>query len=273
MGLSSNILWHQTNEEGFYEILKSKKLRYSYSQERIILKLKLEPIAFPMISVSDYPFAEIGNNKWAYGDFCIGFNQNWGNNVGFSPVYYVNPNSHILNLLDNLFDNVAECGSPKDLNIAMYLFSNLKYIEGPLKTKKKNFKKYRFYDEREWRSVLRLADAEKAEISPVLTEDDYKKYKENHNGKPLLDMGIDFEYDDINYIIVEKKEDVRKAREIVGNEIHIFTKNEIVEDVIGVDHHEEIKPSEEQMDIEAALRQINRVKSYIQERRGKGKQE
>ena len=36
MGLSSNILWHQTGEEGFYAILKSKRLRYSYCLERII---------------------------------------------------------------------------------------------------------------------------------------------------------------------------------------------------------------------------------------------
>ena len=28
MGVSSNILWHQTGKEGFYGILKSKRLRY-----------------------------------------------------------------------------------------------------------------------------------------------------------------------------------------------------------------------------------------------------
>ena len=61
MGLSSNILWHQTNEKGFYEILESKKLRFSNCLERIIPEFKLEPIAFPMISVSEYPLSEIGN--------------------------------------------------------------------------------------------------------------------------------------------------------------------------------------------------------------------
>lgn len=60
MGLSSNILWHQTGEEGFYAILKSKRLRYSYCLERIIPEFRLEPIAFPMISVSDYPFSNKG---------------------------------------------------------------------------------------------------------------------------------------------------------------------------------------------------------------------
>lgn len=56
MGLSSNILWHQTNEKGFYNILKSKMLLYSYSLEKIVPLFRLTPIAFPMISVSDFPF-------------------------------------------------------------------------------------------------------------------------------------------------------------------------------------------------------------------------
>lgn len=88
MGLSSNILWHQTNEDSFYKILKSKKLLYSYSLEKIIPSFYFKPVAFPMISMSDYPVSEIGSNSWAYGDYCIGFRQIWGVKAGFSPVWY-----------------------------------------------------------------------------------------------------------------------------------------------------------------------------------------
>lgn len=96
MGLSSNILWHQTDEAGFYKILESKKLFYSYSQERIIPSFKLKPVAFPMISVSDYPLSEIDNNQWAYGNYCIGFKQQWGVKAGFSPVCYCSYGSRSL---------------------------------------------------------------------------------------------------------------------------------------------------------------------------------
>lgn len=63
MGLSSNILWHQTDEKGFYDILRSKKLFYSYSREKIILLFDFKPVAFPMISVSDYPLSIIGSGE------------------------------------------------------------------------------------------------------------------------------------------------------------------------------------------------------------------
>ena len=35
MGLSSNILWHQTNKEALKKILKEKSFRFSYSLEHI----------------------------------------------------------------------------------------------------------------------------------------------------------------------------------------------------------------------------------------------
>jgi len=269
MGLSSNILWHQTNEEGFYEILNSKKLRYSYSLERIIPMFKLKPVAFPMISVSDYPFSEIGNNKWAYGDFCIGFNQKWGEKVGFSPVSYCSYGSRSLQQINNLLDEAIKTDSQKLFGLAMFLFSHMKFVEAPLKTKKKLFEKYRFFDEREWRVVPYITETDNDGIMPFLTEDGYKEYKENNNGKSLLKIGVDFQYDDIHYIIVETKEDVQKTIDIVGTGIHVFTKDEIIEDVIGVDHHEEIKPSQEQMDLEAGLRHIERFRNKFLEYREK----
>lgn len=269
MGLSSNILWHQTNEDGFYEILKSKRLCYSYCLERIIPMFKLKPVAFPMISVSDYPFSEIGNNRWAYGNFCIGYNQKWGERVGFSPVCYCSYGSRSLQQLNNLLYEAIQTGSQKLFGLAMFLFSHMKFVEAPLKTKKQLFKKYRFFDEREWRVVPYITETDKDGIMPFLTEDGYKEYKENNEGRSLLKIGVDFQYDDIHYIIVETKEDIQKTIDIVGTGIHVFTKDEIIEDVIGVNHYEEIQPSQEQMDLEAALRHIERARNKFLEYRGK----
>ena len=271
MGLSSNILWHQTDEKGFYEILTTKKLRYSYSLERIILdtksKFKLKSFAFPMISTSDYPLSEIGNNKWAYGDYCIGFDLNWGEKIGFSPVCYCSYGSHILQQANGLL-NMAIKNNSQDLIVwAMYMFSQMKFVEAPLKTKQKMFENYRFYDEREWRVVPNLTENNKAQVTPYLTEDGYNDYKEKNGGKSLLEIGEEFQYGDIRYIIVKTKEDINKTKEIVGNEIHIFTKEEIIEDVVGVDHHEEILPSQLQLDIEASLRHLGRVFNSLRERK------
>ncbi len=266
MGLSSNILWHQTNEKGFYEILESKRLRYSYCLERIIPEFKFKPIAFPMISVSDYPLSEIGNNQWAYGNYCIGFKQIWGVKAGFSPVTYCSLGSRSLQVLNILLDDSLKNDIQSRFGAVMYLFAHMKFVQAPLVTKHKKFKNYRFYDEREWRVVPYITETDNAELWPFYDEEGYKVFKKENNGTSLLDIGVDFQYDDIHYIIVEKEEDIHRTREIVGDRIHIFTKDEVVEDVIGVDHHEEMLPSPEQLDYEASMRHLARISKMMHDK-------
>ena len=266
MGLSSNILWHQTKEAGFYEILKTKMLLYSYSLERIVPMKGMKPIAFPMISVSDYPVSEISNNDWRYGSYCIGFKQEWGIKNGFSPVWYCSYSSHSLRQLHTLLSDAIEKKSQGYIGIIMSLFANMKLNQAPLQTKNQKFGNYRFYDEHEWRLVPYIAETNQAKLMPFMSEEDYKDYKDNHNGKSLLDFGVDFQYDDIHYIIVENEADVQKTRDIVGDRIHIFTKGEIVEDVVGVDHHEEILPSQLEMDQEASMRHWARISKMMHDK-------
>ena len=266
MGLSSNILWHQTNEKSFFEILISNKLRYSYCLERIIPEFKLKPIAFPMISVSDYPLSEIGNNKWAYGNYCIGFRQTWGEKAGFSPVTYCSLGSRSLQVLNILLDDSLKNDIRSRFGAVMYLFAHMKFVQAPLVTKHKKFKNYRFYDEREWRVVPYITETDNSELWPFYDEEGYKVFKKENNGTSLLDIGVDFQYDDIHYIIVEKEEDIHRTREIVGDRIHIFTKDEVVEDVIGVDHHEEILPLPEQLDYEASMRHLARISKMMHDK-------
>lgn len=265
MGLSSNILWHQTNKKGFYDILELKKLRYSYCLERIIPEFKLKPIAFPMISVSDYPLSEIGNNKWAYGNYCIGFRQSWGVKAGFSPVTYCSLGSRSLQVLNILLDDSLKSDIQSRFGAIMYLFAHMKFVQAPLVTKHKKFKNYRFYDEREWRVVPYITETDNSKLWPFYDEEGYKEFKKENNGTSLLDIGVDFQYDDIHYVIVEKEDDIHRTREIVGDRIHIFTKDEVMEDVIGVDHHEEMLPSQEQLDYEATQRNVVRISKIVHE--------
>ena len=266
MGLSSNILWHQTNEKSFFEILISNKLRYSYCLERIIPEFKLKPIAFPMISVSDYPLSEIGNNKWAYGNYCIGFRQTWGEKAGFSPVTYCSLGSRSLQVLNILLDDSLKNDIRSRFGAVMYLFAHMKFVQAPLVTKHKKFKNYRFYDEREWRVVPYITETDNSELWPFYDEEGYKVFKKENNGTSLLDIGVDFQYNDIHYIIVEKETDIEKTRDIVGDRIHIFTKGEIVENVVGVDHHEEILPSQFELDQEASMRHLARVSKMMHDK-------
>lgn len=100
-----------------------------------------------------------------------------------------------------------------------------------------------------------------------MTEDGYKEYKANHNDSSLLDIGVDFQYEDIHYIIVESEDDVQRTRDIVGMSVHIFTQDEVIEDVIGVDHHDEILPSPLVQDMEAAKRHLERTMNALRNRK------
>ena len=273
MGLSSNILWHQTNKMAFYDILTSKKLLYSYSLEKTIFLFQYKPIAFPMISVSDFPFSEISNNKWTYGNYCIGFNQKWGVKVGFSPVWYCSSSSHCLLLLNSLLEKTINSDFEALFKDYMFLFANVKFNQASLSTNGHTFKEYCFYDEREWRAVPYITEKNNASIMPFLNEDAYKDFKNKNNGRSLLNIGIDFQYDDINYIIVESETDIKKTREIVGDRCHIFTKNEVYEDMIGIEHHKEIQASQEKMESEAAARYVDRLMKQVKNVRNSKKEE
>ena len=155
MGLSSNILWHQTKKDGLRGIIKNKCLYYSYSVEDIIGYDKYK-FAYPMVSVCDLPLAETGNYLKKYGDYTIGFCAEWGKRNNFSAVWYCDQNSlalkTIIDMLARKFNTFRfETEKDEDYQRIIYLLSYIKLYEGPLP--KRNYKKYRFYDEREVRRV------------------------------------------------------------------------------------------------------------------------
>lgn len=247
MGLSSNILWHQTTKVGFYGILNSKKLKYSYSKESIFSKSGNVQLAFPMISLCDLPFSELefflncdvcygGGNFKSYGGYLIGFSRGWAHSQGFAPVWYCAVDSESLNVviqsLGAVSDNFADicCNN----TLAYYLLGCIKNFEGA--NPKCYATTYRFMDEREWR---KLADPQDNQASHVMSFDDYDQYKQQH-GNSLLDAGIKFTYSDIRYIVVPNNEEREKFISQFGdklNSVKVYTRQEVNEDIIGIRHH------------------------------------
>lgn len=270
MGLSSNVLWHQTNKSGFYGIIRSKKLLYSYSLERIIPSFRFSPIAFPMISVSDIPLSEIGNNKWSYGNYCIGFKKSWGEKVGFSPVWYCSDGSRTLRQLDDLLKEGINSKSQGLFGCSMFIFAHMKLAQAPLKTKGRRFNHYRFYDEREWRVVPYITETDEASLLPFLTEEKYIQYKKEHKGNSRTSLGIDFQYDDIKCVVVEDEDDISKLKDIAGESFRIFTKREVIEDFVGVEHNEEALPSLSKAETDAIKRHVDILSQMYEERKNNG---
>lgn len=248
MGISSNTLWHQTKKDGLKGIISKRCLYYAYSQEdllSIISNYRAE-FAFPMISVCDLPLSETGNYLKKYGDYTIGLSADWGRRNGFSTVWYCDKNSKTLSTILLMFarmigDYGFDTSRSKDYQRIIYLLSHVKQYDGPLP--KKNFKNYRFYDEREQRLVPDFDSLNNLGEQQFIIN--YEEYKASHKKSPLLpkSLNVPFELNDIKYIIVEREDEKEEFRELVQksygrneHSISYLTNREVKEDIIGLAH-------------------------------------
>jgi len=244
MGLSSNILWHQTNYANLRNIIKSRSLKCSYSLEEVD-EILGQKVAFPMISMCDLPISELSEYQGKYGDYAIGLSREWGVKKKFTPIWYYEPKSRVPQLLRKLLDEAVKNDSDNILSI-FGMVSFMKKMEGPLP--RHNYSKYRFYDEREVRYVPSFDYLASGRIAPVLSANDYNNYKAAHGGKALIEDGLNFSWADIRYIIVKEDKQISVMVDLLeklgcdNKAIGIFSSKQIFEDIIGYRHNVEIKP-------------------------------
>ena len=244
MGLSSNIIWHQTDINGFKAIMKSKQLSCSYSLETFLNKN--HKIAFPMISLSDIPLADIGEYLNQYGGYLFGFSRQWVIENGFNPVWYCEKTNLVVEkhkkLLFDSYMKKKDAAMAPIVTLLFYYSSYMKDIEGELYVKSKNctYSNYRFYDEREYRFVPDFDSLLGKRITPVLTEDAYKEYKEK-NGNARIDISIPFKYSDLEMIIVKTEKQASGLQKALNKKdpnlsVHVFSHEDIKQNIIGTGH-------------------------------------
>lgn len=150
-------------------------------------------------------------------------------------------------------NSICNCKNGKNFTISreifLYTLSHIKNYEGQLIAH--DFNKYRFYDEREFRSVPRYKELKKLHptIQPYLSEKDYQDYKRKHKNTLIKTLKLSFEWEDIRYIVVKRKQDIKTISELLQNlapDIHpqIFTTQQILEDVIGCNHNRQLSISD-----------------------------
>lgn len=106
----------------------------------------------------------------------------------------------------------------------------------------KNYSKYRFMDEREFRLCPSFEALHGIGASMMLDEEGYSKYKSENNGSSILPIGVPFDWSDVKYIIIKtgtKPEFFKKQlkdERCDNDHICIFTEDQVKEDFIGVDH-------------------------------------
>lgn len=240
MGLSSNILWHQTNKDALKKILKAKSFRYSYSLEYIKYGNDALELAFPMLSLCDIPIADFADYLTKYGGSSIGLSREWGIKNGITPVIYCEKTSP---LLDDIISMILRNTNEEADHFFLKFLSHVKNHEGELP--KYNYKKYRFYDEHEMRIIPKLEELQMLNLQPTLFKKEYEGYKEQNKKLSLLPyLNVPFNYNDIRYIILKDDKSIEEIKHILSKEIDLsktkisfFTTSQIEEDFIGISHN------------------------------------
>lgn len=252
MGLSSNVIWHQTKFHAFKKILNTRQFLCSYSLEKIKWRGSEITVAIPMISFCDLPISDMheylkANNSdeliGKYGDCTIGLKREWAAKLGMSHVWYHDEKSEFLRrTLPNKKDLLKSLQSTKKHN-RWELISRIKPFMGELESKK--FKNYRFYDEKEICYVPKPLELKNKNLINILTQEEYDKYKEDssnkENGSPLIpNIGITFKLSDIDYIFFSNKNyenDIKWCLKEDYSHIIFMTYSRVVEEIIGTHHY------------------------------------
>jgi hypothetical protein len=213
MGLSSNSLIHFTNtKENLRGILTENfKIKYCF-EETIFDTSDSVKYAVPMVSFCDIPFSEVKKHLSNYGPYGIGFTKEWATKNKLNPVIYLERYSNLAKsywtvyneyILQSGKQTFQEC-TPTELCV-FDLMRYMKNYQNDLIRAGKVTKDYRFSDEREWRYVPEFSE----DFYPLLAKDLYdseeKKIKENNK---LSSLRLEFEPNDIKYIIIEQESDI-----------------------------------------------------------------
>lgn len=214
MALYPDILFHFTNKTSLYAILSST-FKVSYARERIFGGTILKEFAVPMVSFSDLRLSELKDNIGTYGKFGIGLTKDWAIRNGLNPVMYASQNSlfteNFIQATEDLFNIVSQSGDTTGRYETAYnnTLNTLRYIknyQGDLiRPGKKTINAYVFANEREWRYVPPITES----ILAFVPIDQIKtsKQKSQFNQK-VKHIRLNFQPDDIKYLIVEKDEDI-----------------------------------------------------------------
>lgn len=193
-----------------------------------------------MVSMCDIPFSELGPYLGKYGNYSIGLTREWGYKNHFNSVWYCRRNSSVYKMLSKALKDAQANDNREVIKTVFGLLCYMKFEEASLI--QKNYSKYRFMDEREFRLCPSFEELQEEEAPMMLDEEGYSKYKSENNGSSILQIGIPFDWCDVKYIIIKSRTSPATFKKLLKEEgcdndqICIFTEDQVKEDFIGVDH-------------------------------------
>lgn len=225
MSISANTLFHFTRDYNTLMAILQTKF-----YPRLCLEHKLLPqfdigLAIPMVCFCDIPLSQISEHSAKYGKYAIGIKKEWAIQQGVTPVLYFHENSLIpLTLLSEMKEVAAKVNDQKgDGNEKMMRLVDAVCMMKPYKGIDVRLgREVRFYDEREWRYVPRRKQNSQF---CYLIEDLFKQEETRRKIDTINEsFGLEFNPDVINYLIVEREDEIldlkQNVERIKGNFAH-----------------------------------------------------
>ena len=227
--LSTDELFHFTKIDRLISIIKDGfypryNLEHTFLSDLFERPSVVETI--PMVCFCDIPLNMVQEHSSKYGKCAIGLAKKWGEKYGLSPVIYIHKNSSIGDAMSALAKGLSNFQQSKDVSGIDVLMAISTFAKGMrqlayfvkqyertedehiyIGDKLYEFKKGRFYDEREWRFVPSNSIEDIWLVNPDII---YNKEELNKANEKLKKHKLCFEIDDIKYIICETEEDKGK---------------------------------------------------------------
>ena len=208
MSLSANTLIHFTNDKEKLKLILQENFRIFNCKESVTLGGKLGVFYVPMVSFCDIPLSEIKAHVSKYGNYGLGMTKEWGVRKGLNPVLYVSQHSMLSESYRKAFAHFnSTAGNWTDEQKSLADITRyLKNYEANLERGGTTIENYRFSDEREWRYVP--AYSENCDMlitnSSIVSTTNIKAASD----KKLLDLRLEFEPNDIKYIIINDDSEI-----------------------------------------------------------------
>ncbi len=217
--LQADTLFHFTDDiKWLFEALKNKLLsaRYHCEDLQAFAIPGLELMAYPMKCFCDINIHRLKDHIRWYGAYGIAFSKEWGMNKGIQPVQYINSESPLCKDLSAAFGRLlmeenSEQGPLKEMleNLSLLQLLYWKPYQGTQRNKETNNMEQKcFCDESEWRFI---PDVSVLNMPMIIRDENILKggllikYSDSLNGQNA--SSIEFCYDDIKHIILEKASD------------------------------------------------------------------
>lgn len=208
MALSSNSIIHFTGKKAALRGILEGNFKIKYCREAIKFTNSAPSLGVPMVSFCDIPLSEVKEHIGKYGNYGIGLTKEWAARKKLNPVMYLQAGSLLSESLRQILvrrhhkkrESIEE--DEALINIARYS----KNYEGDLdRIGKPTIVNYRYSDEREWRYVPPLSDAQELILSEIILSNADEKKKAD---RALSDLRLVFEPDDIRYIIIKDESEI-----------------------------------------------------------------